>query len=842
MLRKTIDLTDILAARKSIRFRLFSAFAAVSLMSCIAGAVAWTSFGEVRRAFDSVTGDSMPAMVTALELAAETAALSAAGPQIAGVTTDADRTAVARELTVRQDKVRAWLDDLTKQLGDADATRVPRDMVERMAQNLASLNTTMADVLKARATRERMLAEVDAAHEEIVKVLATEADNRLFEVVVAAQDGAKAPAQPNAQANGDLVSGMMDTVSLLKAESNANAVQALLHAATQLDDLSYLSTTEERFTAAAATLTKSLGELSHAELRDAVQAQVDVMLKQGTGADGLFALKTLELKGWRTLTATLASTRELAEELRTRIQGVVQTSRDRVTAGQSMVEQSVESGDRLILLIVASSLTLSALVAWLYVGRRLVAPLSQMAGVMGQLAGGDEDAKIPGLGRGDEIGDMARSLTTIRDTGVRAARIQTALENTASVVLMADLDGKVIHANRAAQRYFREQESEIQAKLPDFRAGEIADAAVASFFANGEAMKGRLGELSETYHERARFGGRTVDLTANPIMNESGGRLGTVVEWVDVTDQLKVEAEIAEGVSSVKAATVQLTAGAQDLSARTEEQVASLEQMAASIRELSVTVKQNADNAQQASQLALAARSAAEGGGEVAATAVSAMGDIEQSSLRIAEIVGVIDEIAFQTNLLALNAAVEAARAGDAGRGFAVVAAEVRSLAQRSSQASKEIKGLISTSKGHVKRGVDLVSKAGGSLGEIVTSVKKVADIVSEIAAASQEQSSGVQEVDESVTAMESVTQKNAALVEESTASVNSVDRQMEQLSRVVRYLRTGSEGAKEDARLLQEGLILRVGAEAVDECSAPRQQAQRAAPRRAAGSRLNEF
>jgi len=328
------------------------------------------------------------------------------------------------------------------------------------------------------------------------------------------------------------------------------------------------------------------------------------------------------------------------------------------------------------------------------------------------------------------------------------------------------------------------------------------------------------------------------------VMNESGGRLGTVVEWMDATDQLKVEAEIVEGVTSIKAATVQLTAGSQDLSARTEEQVASLEEMAASIRQLSVTVKQNADNAQQANQLALAARSAAEGGGEVATSAVSAMGEIEQSSQRIAEIIGVIDEIAFQTNLLALNAAVEAARAGDAGRGFAVVAAEVRSLAQRSSQASKEIKGLISTSNGHVKRGVELVSKAGGSLGEIVTSVKKVADIVSEIAAASQEQSAGVQEVDDSVTAMEGVTQKNAALVEESTASVNSVDRQMEQLSQAVRYLRTGGEDAKADARLLQEGLPQRVGAETADKASAAHahEQAEPVHAKRAAGSRLGEF
>jgi methyl-accepting chemotaxis protein len=267
--------------------------------------------------------------------------------------------------------------------------------------------------------------------------------------------------------------------------------------------------------------------------------------------------------------------------------------------------------------------------------------------------------------------------------------------------------------------------------------------------------------------------------------------------------------------------------------------------MAASIRELSVTVKQNADNAQQANQLALAARSAAEGGGEVAVSAVSAMGEIEQSSQRIAEIVGLIDEIAFQTNLLALNAAVEAARAGDAGRGFAVVAAEVRSLAQRSSQASKEIKGLISTSNGHVKRGVELVSKAGSSLGEIVTSVKKVADIVSEIAAASQEQSAGVQEVDEAVTQMEGVTQKNAALVEESTASVNSVDRQMEQLARVVKYLRTGAEAAGEprpEARALQEGLSQRLGAETAEKAPPVHPQAEHTPAKRAAGSRLGEF
>jgi methyl-accepting chemotaxis protein len=230
--------------------------------------------------------------------------------------------------------------------------------------------------------------------------------------------------------------------------------------------------------------------------------------------------------------------------------------------------------------------------------------------------------------------------------------------------------------------------------------------------------------------------------------------------------------------------------------------------MAASIREMSATVKQNADNAQTANQLALGARGAAESGGEVASSAVRAMAQIEESAQKISEIVGVIDEIAFQTNLLALNAAVEAARAGDAGRGFAVVAAEVRALAQRSSQASKEIKGLIGSSGSQVKRGVELVNRAGSSLTEIVTSVKRVAEIVSEIAAASREQSDGVQQVDETVTRMEAVTQKNASLVEESTASLSAVDRQVDGMLEVVSFFNVAHAGVRD----LQADLAKRVG------------------------------
>ncbi|MFM9844483.1 MAG: methyl-accepting chemotaxis protein [Dongiaceae bacterium] len=261
---------------------------------------------------------------------------------------------------------------------------------------------------------------------------------------------------------------------------------------------------------------------------------------------------------------------------------------------------------------------------------------------------------------------------------------------------------------------------------------------------------------------------------ANAQLKETSNQLAHVVD------------QAIDSVAAIKRSTARLGNGAADLSARTEEQVANLAEMAAAVRQLSVTVRHNADNAQQANQLALAARSAAESGGTVSTAAVQAMGNIETSSGRIAEIVGLIEEIAFQTNLLALNAAVEAARAGDAGRGFAVVAAEVRTLAQRTAQASKEIKSLIGESARQVRHGVDLVAKAGGALGDIVGSVKRVADIVAEIASASREQSGGVQQVDDSVSQMESVTQKNAALVEQTTAALGAVDRQMEELLTVI--------------------------------------------------------
>ncbi len=258
----------------------------------------------------------------------------------------------------------------------------------------------------------------------------------------------------------------------------------------------------------------------------------------------------------------------------------------------------------------------------------------------------------------------------------------------------------------------------------------------------------------------------------------------------------EIIARSKETTSGMSSGSVQIARGNDDLSQRTQEQAAALEETASSMEQMTATVKQNADNARQANQLSSNARSHAEKGGAVVQRVVAAMEEINASSRKIADIIGVIDEIAFQTNLLALNAAVEAARAGEQGRGFAVVATEVRSLAQRSATAAKEIKELIGDSVQKVKAGSELVDESGKTLDDIMDAVKKVTDIVAEIAAASEEQAAGIEQVNNAVTQMDQTTQQNAALVEEVSAASKTLEQRAEEMVKLMSQFKTGTERA----------------------------------------------
>ncbi|MFM0604188.1 methyl-accepting chemotaxis protein [Paraburkholderia sediminicola] len=284
-----------------------------------------------------------------------------------------------------------------------------------------------------------------------------------------------------------------------------------------------------------------------------------------------------------------------------------------------------------------------------------------------------------------------------------------------------------------------------------------------------------------------------------PIMVTSRNEMGQLLEGIARMQRSLTETvrAVRSGSESIATATRQIAAGNIDLSSRTEEQASALQETASSMEELTGTVKQNADNARQASALAANASEIANKGSSVVSQVVGTMGDINQSSAKIADIISIIEGIAFQTNILALNAAVEAARAGEEGRGFAVVAGEVRSLAQRSSAAAKEIKELIDTSVERVQSGSALVDEAGRTMTEIIGAVQRVTDIMGEIAAASEEQSSGIDQVARAVTQMDEVTQQNAALVEEAAAAASSLEDQAGKLRTAVAVFHLDESGVK---------------------------------------------
>ncbi|MGE3539902.1 MAG: methyl-accepting chemotaxis protein [Candidatus Tectimicrobiota bacterium] len=302
------------------------------------------------------------------------------------------------------------------------------------------------------------------------------------------------------------------------------------------------------------------------------------------------------------------------------------------------------------------------------------------------------------------------------------------------------------------------------------------------------------------------------------------GEFATLQDAVNtsIRNLLQMVDDIRQASDAVTSSAGEISQGNNDLSQRTQEQAASLEQTASSMEQMTSTIRQNADNARQANQLASSAREQAEKGGEVVGRAVSAMTQINSSSKKIADIIGVIDSIAFQTNLLALNAAVEAARAGEQGRGFAVVAAEVRKLAQRSADAAKEIKTLISDSVEKVSDGTRLVDESGKTLEEIVTAVKKVSDIIAEIASASQEQAAGIDQVNKAITQMDEVTQQNASLVEQMAAASESLDEQARGLNELMEFFKSSAEEPEPEVEVESRGARLRMLGRQAGKGSAP--------------------
>jgi methyl-accepting chemotaxis protein len=383
-------------------------------------------------------------------------------------------------------------------------------------------------------------------------------------------------------------------------------------------------------------------------------------------------------------------------------------------------------------------------------------PISAMTSVMRRLAGGDKTVEVPAIGRKDEVGEMASAVLAFKDAAIAAER----------------LEAEAVAARRAAE----EERARVEAEKA--RSAEEDRVAITAL---GEGLNAMAqGDL--THRMMVQVAPKAEQLKAN--FNAAISQLEQAVSVV------------VSNVAAIRSGAGEISQASDDLSRRTEQQAASLEETAAALDEITATVNKTADGARQASGVVQQARGDAETSGNVVRDAVAAMNAIERSSTEIGNIIGVIDEIAFQTNLLALNAGVEAARAGDAGRGFAVVASEVRALAQRSAEAAKEIKTLISASGQQVGAGVTLVGQTGEALQRIVSRVAEIDGLVSEISASAQEQATGLQQVNTAVNQMDQVTQQNAAMVEQSTAASHSLAQEADILASSVARFRTGQVAA----------------------------------------------
>ncbi|MGO4478398.1 methyl-accepting chemotaxis protein [Massilia sp. 2TAF26] len=403
----------------------------------------------------------------------------------------------------------------------------------------------------------------------------------------------------------------------------------------------------------------------------------------------------------------------------------------------------------------------------------------------------------------DRIGELRKGYSAARDAAVKAkADRDTEL---AARILDEKFSPTAKAYQEAVQQLVAMQNARIDAAKVDIQAGAgaserlitvlsvcaVALGAISSIL----LTRGIVGPIREAVEvaETVASGDLTRHIESS-AKDETGALLRALRHMND--SLVGIVSEVRGGTSAIHGAAGEISAGNLDLSSRTEQQAAALEETAASMAHLTDTVRQNADNARQANQLAISASSVATKGGDVVGQVILTMGSINESSKKVVDIIGVIDGIAFQTNILALNAAVEAARAGEQGRGFAVVASEVRTLAQRSAAAAKEIKALIDDSVGKVDAGARLVDQAGDTMGQVVDAIQRVTDIMAEIASASQEQTDGIEQVNQAITQMDETTQQNAALVEESAAAAGSLQDQAAKLAHAVDVFKVERQAA----------------------------------------------
>jgi methyl-accepting chemotaxis protein len=758
-----------------IRQKLNIAIALLAAITLLSNGVAALFFNRVQATYASVTGESLPEVVAALSMKAISAELNAAAPTLAAAADEAERARLMTELTGLQERLGQTLDVI--KLGRADPEQVEEiaKAVEFLQGRIAQINRSVTARLDWTAQRQDKSAKLGSdfgAFQALMKPLVDKAIDDL-----------------GRGAGGEMANAAR---GLMEAAAAVNQMIGVLSVAAQAPSNDDLTRLQGEYTTLNNVILQDLEKAGRQIDVAAIRTAAGVLQAYGSSSDSLFQLRRGELRTTLTAGLALKQAREGATQLAAKIELVVGGATQRADASAASAEG--QGSTVLIVLVVLAliSLAASVIIGWAFVGPQVSAPIARLTMAMRRIADRDWSVTLAEITRKDEIGDMARAVDVFKVAGQENERLQREVE-----------DGRAAF----------EKEREAQEALLEQAIGQIVGAANAGDLSrriDADALQGVMRTLGIGVNEllgnveRALtdLGGMLGALAQGDVGHRIGGGYRGVFERLasDANTLAERLADIAgrlgQSAGMVRDASSEISAGSTDLAHRTEAQAASLQRTAATMEEITATVRHNADNARQASQLAFAARDTAEGGGRVVGDVVAAMGRIEGGSQKIVDIVGLIDEIAFQTNLLALNASVEAARAGEAGKGFAVVAQEVRNLAQRSAEASKEIKALISDSNAQVREGAKLVGQAGSTLEAIVDSVKRVAAIIEEIAIGSQEQASGLDDVNQSVAEMDEMTQRNGALVEQTTASAQSMADQARGLADLVAFFKLGTAPA----------------------------------------------
>ena len=703
--------------------------------------------------------------------------------------------------------------------------------VGKHAREILGTLATNAYAVEQREQAKYILTSLDQfmANFELIAKSQTELNHALNDVINPL--GAKLSAKL-----ADIIKGAMDDADMSGAANAGIAQQQLMQARLgvaeflQTNDTKLVATSERQFV----VLLEGLKRLNEVTNDDARQKKATEVAKETPGF----------ISAFRAAVKVIAERARLVDDVNAKLAAEMTKTMERMKTeqlkGLDALKQSADIGIAssitFSLMMAGIALALGMLFAW-YIGRGVTRPIMALTNTMDALAGGNLDVEVPGTERGDELGLMAKSVLTFKEEGQANIRLQAEA---------VEKDQQTGAARVAATAKVMDEF--------DTAVGGIVQAAMAGDFSQRVPLEGKDGvilHLASAMNAMCENISKVMDDLAGMLAALAEGDLtrrinadyqgmfGILKENANTTAERLLEtiSKIKLGATEVANASAEISASTTDLSQRTEEQAASLEETSASMEQIAGTVKNNAENAQQANASAGATRDVAERGGQVVAKAVDAMAKIEESSRKISDIIGVIDEIARQTNLLALNAAVEAARAGEAGRGFAVVASEVRSLAQRSSQAAKDIKDLITNSNGQVKDGVELVNRAGASLTEIVESIKEVADIVAGIANASAEQASGIEQVNKALTQMDEVTQQNSALVEENAATAKTLEHQAKAMDERVSFFKLASTAEERQAAQPAAARAQRPAPETPSRGPAAKQQPAAAPKRAAAGN-----